>query len=290
MFSKASKWTFAVVLYPWFRFNAGFVPQQDCVVYLFGIGVIEMLPRSLSFGIASDSHSDSPILSSDSGYFGLQVLSCWSFLKCLGRGLLATVTLWLLQLVPKASRSKRVILIFSSRFLVGQLTEHIWIHFTVLHICIKKETLPCSYFVRFCKLTTITYRHWNGYFPRGGIAFYEWAVFFFSYAHYSPFTRLYSLTKPQHASLEFIVDVVLLLWVATKIVMSCPHLTVTEALGHLCVGGCVTKNTMSLWFKWLYILHQKYRCEDLRTWWGWSFTLLEKCSRIKDLFMKCFWK
>lgn len=50
---------------------------------------------------------------------------------------------------------------------------------------------------------------------------------FYSCTLYAPFTRTaHSEKKHQHASLEFIVNVVLLLWVATTIVMSCPHLTV----------------------------------------------------------------
>lgn len=43
--------------------------------------------------------------------------------------------------------------------------------------------------------------------------------------------RPYQLTKHQHASLDCIVDVVLLLWVATKIVMSCLHLIVISSTG-----------------------------------------------------------
>ena len=49
------------------------------------------------------------------------------------------------------------------------------------------------------------------------------------------------LTKQQHASLEFIVDVVVLLWVATKIVMSCPHLRVTSSTGAPVCGRALHK-------------------------------------------------
>lgn len=49
--------------------------------------------------------------------------------------------------------------------------------------------------------------------------------------------------KHQHASLEFIVNVVLLLWVVTTIVMSCPHLTVgSSCRAPACgKGGFLTK-------------------------------------------------
>lgn len=66
------------------------------------------------------------------------------------------------------------------------------------------------------------------------------------------------LTKQQRPSLGFIVDVALLLWVATKIVTSCPHLPVW---GSGVWEGCFTKqNNPSLILMIVrdYILHQNY--------------------------------
>ncbi len=79
------------------------------------------------------------------------------------------------------------------------------------------------------------------------MTFYEC---FFSHAHYILLSQgLHMLTKHQHASLEFIVDVVVLLWVATKIVMSCPHPTVTGSTGAPVCGWGLQKKTISLEFK-----------------------------------------
>lgn len=48
-----------------------FYPQQDCVMYLSGTGVIEMWPSSLPlFWDLLQILTDSPILSSGSGSFG----------------------------------------------------------------------------------------------------------------------------------------------------------------------------------------------------------------------------
>lgn len=88
-------------------------------------------------------------------------------------------------------------------------------------------------------------------------------LLFFLHMHtlYAPFTRTAHTDKTPASLIRVIVDVVLLLWVATKIVMSCPHLTVTSSSGApACGRGCFTKeyNTpLILMIVHYYILHQK---------------------------------
>lgn len=250
MFSKASKWTFSSFhpecgrwcYTPGLGSAQAFVPQQDCVLYLSGTGVIEMWWSSLSRDCLRFSHTPS-ILSSDSRSFGLKEWSFWSFFKLPWQRLVGYC-----DSTTVSPQSEQIQESHFNIFLItlpGGTSD--WTPFEfycIPHICIK--TLPWSYFGWFHKLTTIIHRNWNKYYSRRRNCI--------SYAHYILLSQgLCRLTKHQHASLEFIVDVVLLLWVATKIVMSCPHLTVT---GSTCVWeGASQKNTISLWFKWLYLVH-----------------------------------
>lgn len=99
-------------------------------------------------------------------------------------------------------------------------------HFTTVHTSVIKKN---PVLVIFCAISQIMVRiKWNQHLLlEEELHFMVKLPSFYSCTLYAPFTRTaHSEKKHQHASLEFIVNVVLLLWVATTIVMSCPHLTV----------------------------------------------------------------
>lgn len=238
-----------------------FYPQQDCVMYLSGTGVIEMWPSSLSlsFGICFRFSQIPPSFHPARGLLGLQEWSSWSILQLPWQrvfGCCVTVS------PPKWANAKESYLIFLSSRWGSWL--NIWRRFTVFHTSALK-TISWSYFVWFHKFI---HTNWSQYFFLEEELHFmvELLFFFFICTLYMLRSQgLHILTKHQHPSLEFIVDVVLLLWVATKIVMSCPHRTVTSSSGApACGRGFFTKEynaPLILMIVHYYIIHSK-----LQTW------------------------
>lgn len=167
-----------MVLYSWFRFNAGFCPPTRlCCVFIWhrcNWNVAELFLLGLP-----QIHTDSPILSSDSGSFGLAEWSSWSFLKLPWQRL---VGYWYSVTVSVGPQSEQKQNGLFNIFLItptGWTADwtHLNIFYCIPHICIK--TFPWSYFVLFHKLTTIIYRNWNWYFSRRKNYILWVSVFFF---------------------------------------------------------------------------------------------------------------
>lgn len=185
--------------------------------------------------------TDSPVLTSDS--FGLEVWSSWSFLKLLWQRLVVYCDSVAAAAGPQSEQKQKSHFNIFLITLPGGTAD--WAHLNIFD-CISttsaSKQINRPSFI-FCAISQINDDHIQKleriFFPEERLCFMSDLFFCLSYAHFILLSQgPYSLTKPQHASLEFIVDVVLLLWV--KIVMSCPHLTSPAALGHLRVGGCFT--------------------------------------------------
>lgn len=108
-------------------------------------------------------------------------------------------------------KEKLILIFFSSNIFMR-------IKMTPLLLILK---LPWLCYVWFHKLTMPEYKD---IFPKGQNAFYEWLFFPPSHAH-AAFTVTVKADKTPTCLIRLFVDVALLLWVATKIVMSCPHFT-----------------------------------------------------------------